>query len=40
MGIKSLNEIVMNSFFGASLAEASAALPMRGLSRALSAADL
>lgn len=30
LGVTSTNEIVMNSFFGASLAEASIALPVRG----------
>lgn len=40
MGVKSPNEIVMKSFFGASLAEASIALPVKGAIRDPGAADL
>lgn len=40
LGVKSPNEIVMKSFFGASLAEASIALPVKGAVRAPGAADL
>lgn len=40
LGVRSPNEIVMNSFFGASLAQASIALPMKGVSRAPGTADL
>lgn len=40
MGVRSPNEIVINSFFATSLAEASIALLIERLSRALNAADL